>query len=179
MIERLLDHKNIKVMVNTRLSRQDAKAYQHTFYSGPLDEWFGYAEGRLGYRTLEFLTERYEGDFQGNAVINYCDEEIAWTRICEHKHFASWENHERTLIYREHSRACQEGDVPCYPIPIHEYQDALDSYARMAADETAVTFDGRLATYRYLDMDTTIAEALSAAEAHRVQCPGVVHSHRR
>ncbi|WP_339940255.1 UDP-galactopyranose mutase [Undibacterium luofuense] len=61
--------------------------YGHVFYSGPIDAWFGYSEGRLGYRTLDFIVERHEGDYQGNAVINYCNQEVPHTRISEHKHF--------------------------------------------------------------------------------------------
>ncbi|MFX5494153.1 UDP-galactopyranose mutase, partial [Acinetobacter baumannii] len=82
--------------LNTLMSRDMAAGYSHLFYSGPIDGWFGYSDGRLGYRTLAFAEERHHGDYQGNAVINYGDIDVPWTRISEHKHFAPWESHEPT-----------------------------------------------------------------------------------
>lgn len=163
IIEKLLDHENIRVHLNCNVRREDAAAYRHTFYSGPLDAWFGCAEGRLGYRTLDFVTEIHDGDYQGNPVINYCDAEVPWTRTSEHKHFAVWENHDRTIIYREYSRACGEEDIPYYPIRLVNDKKLLDVYTRMAQQETNVNFVGRLATYRYIDMHVAIQEALQAS----------------
>jgi UDP-galactopyranose mutase len=139
--------------------------YGHVFYSGPIDAWFGCREGRLGYRTLDFKTERHDGDYQGNAVINYCDDEVPYTRISEHKHFSPWESHERTLIFKEYSRYCEENDTPYYPIRLAEEKSQLKRYIDLAAEERNITFIGRLGTYRYLDMHVTIAEALDAAES--------------
>jgi UDP-galactopyranose mutase len=163
IVEKMLDHRNIHLALNTTFSRKDAAQACHTFYSGPLDAWFGFSEGRLGYRTLDFAAERHTGDFQGNPVINYCDAEVPWTRICEHKHFAPWDSHEGTVVFKEFSRSCGEGDDPCYPIRLVNDKRILGSYERMAAEESGVTFVGRLATYRYLDMDVTIEEALQAS----------------
>ncbi len=101
LIERILDHPQIRVALRTPFERHAAAEYDHVFYSGPIDAWFGHAQGRLAYRTLDFVTERHAGDHQGNAVINYCDREVPWTRVSEHKHFSPWESHEQTLIYRE------------------------------------------------------------------------------
>jgi UDP-galactopyranose mutase len=159
----LLDHRNIRVFLDSRMSRRDAGAYGHTFYTGPLDEWFGLSEGRLSYRTLDFCPERHRGDYQGNPVINYCDADVPWTRICEHKHFSPWQEHDETIVFKEYSRDCGEQDVPFYPIRLVNDKRILESYSRMAGEDGAVTFAGRLATYRYLDMDVAIEEALVAA----------------
>lgn len=104
IVERMLEHPNIEMHLNTLFSRNQVSDFAHVFYSGPIDAWFGYSEGRLGYRTLDFSVERHAGDYQGNAVINYGNQDVPFTRISEHKHFAPWEQHERTLIYKEYSR---------------------------------------------------------------------------
>jgi UDP-galactopyranose mutase len=160
----MLDHPNIEVRLNTPFSREQSGDCDHVFYSGPIDAWFGYPEGRLGYRTLDFAVERHEGDYQGNAVINYGNQEVPYTRISEHKHFAPWEQHDKTLIYKEYSRLCGENDTPYYPIRLVKDKAQLTKYVELAKAEANVTFVGRLGTYRYLDMHITIEEALNVAE---------------
>lgn len=164
IIERMLDHKNIRVFLNSKISRRDSSSYLHTFYTGPVDAWFNHSEGRLSYRTLDFVEERHEGDYQGNAVINYCDESVQWTRISEHKHFAPWEDRNKTIIFREYSRDCGPNDLPYYPVRLVDDRERLDRYFQLAQGENDVTFAGRLGTYRYLDMDVTIEEALSLSK---------------
>lgn len=164
IVERMLDHPNVKVQLNTKCDRAMTEKYDHVFYSGPIDAWFGFSEGRLGYRTLDFVTERHQGDYQGNPVINYCDEDVPYTRISEHKHFSPWESHEKTLIFKEYSRFCEENDTPYYPIRLAKEKSQLKKYIEMASGETKTTFVGRLGTYRYLDMHVTIGEALDVAE---------------
>jgi UDP-galactopyranose mutase len=164
MVEKMLNHPNITVQLNTAFDRNMVASYSHVFYSGPIDAWFGYGEGRLGYRTLDFRVERHEGDYQGNAVINYCNQEVPWTRISEHKHFAPWETHTNTLIYKEFSRLCEAKDTPYYPIRLVHDKAQLTKYVELAKTEANTTFVGRLGTYRYLDMHVTIAEALDVAE---------------
>lgn len=165
MIERILDHPAIEVRLGTQFSRDQAGAYDHVFYSGPLDGWFDYELGRLGYRTLDFERFSYQGDYQGCAVMNYGEVEVPYTRITEHKHFAPWESHEGSVCYREFSRACTPEDIPYYPIRQVEEKALLAEYVARAEAEQGVTFVGRLGTYRYLDMDVTIREALDAARA--------------
>jgi len=165
IVEKLLDHSAIHVHLNTRLDRSMARDYDHVFQSGPIDGWFDFREGHLGYRTLDFVTERHDGDYQGNAVINYCDAGVPWTRISEHKHFSPWESHERTLIFKEYSRLCGENDVPYYPVRLVEEKAQLARYIELARGERNITFIGRLGTYRYLDMHVTIQEALETADA--------------
>ena len=107
---------------------------------------------------------RDDGDYQGNAVINYTEEKVPYTRITEHKHFAPWEQHEKTICYKEYSRFCEEKDTPYYPIRLVKDKALLERYVKKAYQENSVTFIGRLGTYRYLDMDVTIKEALETAD---------------
>jgi UDP-galactopyranose mutase len=169
MVERILDHPAIDVHLETDFSRDDAIAYDHVFYSGPLDGYFEYELGHLGYRTLDFERFISNGDYQGCAVMNYPDEDVPFTRITEHKHFAPWESHEATVCYREYSRACEPDDIPYYPIRLVNEKKMLKDYMARAEMEENVTFVGRLGTYRYLDMDVTIREALDAARAFIAQ----------
>ena len=166
IVAAMLDHPNIHLRLNTRYQRSDSAAYAHTFYSGPLDGYFDYQHGRLDYRTLDFERFTAAGDYQGTAVMNYGDADIPYTRITEHKHFAPWETHENTVCYREYSRACGENDLPYYPVRLTAAQPLLDTYQQAARSLECITFIGRLATYRYLDMDVTIREALDAARAY-------------
>lgn len=163
MVERILDHPNISVHLSTRFTRDEASQYDHVFYSGPLDGWYDYDIGRLGYRTLDFERFTHQGDYQGCAVMNYGEVDVPWTRITEHKHFSPWESHEGSVMYREFSRLCGPDDIPYYPIRLMEEQKLLKQYVERAESETGVTFVGRLGTYRYLDMDVTIREALNTA----------------
>lgn len=167
IIGKMLDHPCIKLHLSQPFSRAMAGEYAQVFFSGPVDAWFGYAEGRLGYRTLDFELERHHGDFQGNAVINYCDASVPWTRIAEHKHFAPWESHEESVVFRERSRDCGPQDTPYYPIRLAREKSLLSRYVEMAQTERRVCFVGRLGTYRYLDMHVSIAEALEAADRYQ------------
>lgn len=163
IIEQILDHPNIALHLATSFSRDRAGQYDHVFFSGPVDAYFGFELGRLAYRTLDFKEIRAEGDYQGCAVMNYGEESVPYTRISEHKHFSPWEAHKKTICFAEYSRACEQDDTPYYPIRQVEEQAMLRNYVALAANEPNTTFVGRLGTYRYLDMDVTIAEALDAA----------------
>jgi len=163
IIEQLLDHSSIKVELGKTISRSDASDFDHVFVSGPLDAWFDYSKGELGYRTLDFEEIRAEGDFQGCAVMNYGDESVPYTRISEHKHFAPWESHDKTIAFKEYSRACGRDDIPYYPIRLVNEKAMLQKYIDLARAEKNISFIGRLGTYRYLDMDVTIREAMDAA----------------
>lgn len=163
MVENILDHDNITVQLDTVFKPGTETEYNHVFWSGPLDGFFDYRLGRLGYRTLDFERFRDRGDYQGCAVMNYGDRDVPWTRITEHKHFSPWESHEESVCYRETSRACGPEDIPYYPIRLVEEQALLSDYVALAEQTPGVTFVGRLGTYRYLDMDVTIREALDAA----------------
>lgn len=165
MIAAILDHPNITVELNTPYTPDMAGAADHVFWSGPLDGYFDYELGRLGYRTLDFERFTHDGDYQGCAVMNYGDRQVPYTRITEHKHFSPWETHEGSVCYREYSRACGPDDIPYYPIRLVEEKALLEDYIARAEATTGVTFVGRLGTYRYLDMDVTIRESLDTAAA--------------
>lgn len=166
LVENILNHKNINVELNRVFDPVMRQNYDHVFYSGPLDGFYGYALGRLGYRTLDFDMFRYNGDFQGCAVMNYGEQQVPYTRITEHKYFSPWESHAQTICYREYSRACSADDLPYYPIRQVGEMALLQDYLNKAELEENITFVGRLGTYRYLDMDTTIAEAMKTAETY-------------
>lgn len=163
IVQSILNHPNIHVSLNTAFTG-DIEGYDHVFYTGPLDGFFNYKLGRLGYRTLDFEKHSDEGDFQGCAVMNYGEEEVPYTRISEHKHFMPWENHEKTVYFKEFSRLAEEQDIPYYPIRLVDEKELLEKYVALAEQEKSVTFVGRLATYRYLDMDVTIREAMNVAD---------------
>jgi UDP-galactopyranose mutase len=165
IIEAMLDHPLIEVTLNKTVTREELSSAEHVFWSGPIDEYFGGKFGKLGYRTLDFVETEDTGDFQGCPVMNYCDVDVPYTRITEHKHFAPWESHEGTTLYTEYSRLAAEGDIPYYPIRQVKEKEQLLQYVEAARAATGVTFMGRLGTYRYLDMDVTIKEALDVAEA--------------
>ncbi|WP_247744184.1 UDP-galactopyranose mutase [Ruegeria sp. R14_0] len=165
MIAGILDHPGIAVKLNTTFDRSMGDGFDHVFYSGPLDGYFDYELGRLGYRTLDFERFTYDGDYQGCAVMNYGEEDVPFTRITEHKHFAPWETHEGSVCYREFSRAAGPEDIPYYPIRQVKEKALLGEYVALAEKTQNVTFVGRLGTYRYLDMDVTIREALDTAKA--------------
>lgn len=164
VVENIIDHPRIKLHLSTKFEEYQRQHYGHVFYSGPMDAWYGYDLGRLHYRTLDFEVERHDGDYQGCAVMNYTDDTKSFTRITEHKHFSPWEAHEKTLIYKEYSRECGEDDIPYYPVKLVGKQELLDQYQNRALKEENMTFVGRLGTYRYLDMDVTIKEALDISE---------------
>ena len=163
IVEKILDHEHIAIHLDTLFSNNQSATYEHVFYSGPLDGYFGYSLGRLGYRTLDFKETRSEGEFQGCAVMNYADESVPYTRISEHKYFSPWEEHSKTICFAEYARACKPEDIPYYPIRLVEEQELLRRYIDLAKEEKNISFVGRLGTYRYLDMDVTVAEALSAS----------------
>ncbi|WP_411838003.1 UDP-galactopyranose mutase [Paracoccus sp. ME4] len=163
MVAAILDHPRITVELGTEYRPEMAAEADHVFWSGPLDGYFDYRLGRLGYRTLDFERFSDTGDYQGCAVMNFGDREVPYTRITEHKHFSPWESHEGTVCYREYSRAAEPGDTPYYPIRLVEEKALLEQYIDLARATPGVTFVGRLGTYRYLDMDVTIREALDTA----------------
>ncbi|MDD5348746.1 MAG: UDP-galactopyranose mutase [Chthoniobacteraceae bacterium] len=161
MVEKILAHPAITVRLGVRFEPEARPACDHLFYTGPLDAYFGHRAGRLGYRTVTFERGEAEGDFQGNAVLNYGDPAVPYTRIHEHKHFAPWEEHARTVYFKEYSQETGPADPPYYPKRLDADHRLLREYRRLARQEHGVSFLGRLATYRYMDMDKVIGEALA------------------
>jgi UDP-galactopyranose mutase len=165
IVANILDHPGITVTLGVVKSRADLEAADHVVWSGPIDAYFGFEHGRLGYRTLDFERQLHDGDFQGCAVMNYGDPDVPYTRITEHKHFAPWETHQKTVTYHEYSRLADPNDVPYYPIRLVKEKGQLQQYVHEVGKLSNITFVGRLGTYRYLDMDVTIHEALGAVRA--------------
>ena len=133
-------------------------------YTGTIDSYFDYCFGKLQYRSLRFETEVLDCDnYQGNAVINYTDRETPYTRIIEHKHF-EFGTQEKTVITREYPAEWTEGMEPYYPVNDERNQELYKKYAELAEKEKNVIFGGRLAEYRYYDMDKVIESALSCVK---------------
>ncbi|MBN8893120.1 MAG: UDP-galactopyranose mutase [Rhodospirillales bacterium 70-18] len=166
LVAAILDAPGVELRLGCRFEEL-AEPFRHVFYSGPIDRYFGCRLGRLRYRTLDFEAFRTSGDYQGTAVMNYCDEAVPYTRISEAKHFAPWEAGQfaDTICHREYSRECLAADTPYYPVRLVHDQATLADYVALARQTEGVSFVGRLGTYRYLDMDATIHEALAAGEA--------------
>lgn len=160
VIRRILDHPLIEVKLCTPWDPTMRLEFEHVFFTGPIDQFYAHSEGQLGYRTVHWTREEHKGDFQGNAVINHPSPEVPFTRIHEHKHFAPWEEHERTAVFTEFSKETEAGDIPYYPKRLDRDKLILERYFARAREERGVSFIGRLATYRYLDMHQVIAEAL-------------------
>ena len=168
-LERMADHPNIDVRLDVDYFdvRDAIPARTPTVYTGPLDRYFDYTEGELGWRTLDFETEVVPvGDFQGTSVMNYNDVEVPYTRIHEFRHFHPERDYptDRTVIVREYSRFADTGDEPYYPINTGDDREKLTRYRELARKETAnanVLFGGRLGTYKYLDMHMAIGSALT------------------
>lgn len=163
IIERVLKHKKLQVRLSTPWDAAMANDFDHVIFTGPLDQFYAFRFGRLGYRTVFWETKQAAGDYQGNAVINYPDMAQPHTRVLEHKHFAPWEKHDETIVWTEFSKETGEADVPYYPKRLAPDKVLLAKYLKLAQKETRVSFLGRLATYRYLDMHQVIAEALDFA----------------
>jgi UDP-galactopyranose mutase len=166
LFHKMLAHERIEVMTRCDYFEAQEEFRQDVpiVYTGPIDRYFGYRFGELGWRTLDFEIERLDiDDYQGAAVVNYPDPDVRFTRIHEFKHLHPERRHERnTVIMREYSRFARKGDEPYYPIGREEDKRRYDRYRELAAREKNVIFGGRLGTYRYLDMHQAIAAALRA-----------------
>ena len=163
LIEQILDRPGIEVKLGVGFDNSMIPEFSHVFYTGPIDSFYRHSAGHLSYRTVFWERSCHEGDFQGNAVINYPGSDVPHTRVHEHKHFMPWEPHRQSIVFTEYSKETGEGDAPYYPKRLHGDLERFKCYQARAYDETRVSFLGRLATYRYLDMHQVIAESLQIA----------------
>lgn len=165
LIDKLIE--GCDVMLNTDFLQDKDKLLalcEKCVYTGMIDAFFGYKLGKLGYRSLRFENEILdEENHQGVAVVNYTDRETPFTRMIEHKHFA-FGTQPKTVITREYPADWQEGMEPYYPINDDENNALYEKYAALAEGEDKVLFGGRLAQYKYYDMDDAIDAALKFAE---------------
>lgn len=167
IIEKLLGDVPMQLGISYRdfLAKNASKAESDTFekvlYTGMIDEYFDYQLGELQYRSLRFEEETLErcDNYQGNAVVNYTEREVPYTRIIEHKHFEFGKG-DGTVITREYPADWKKGDEPYYPINDERNNALFAKYQELAAKETKVLFGGRLGQYKYYDMDKVIEAAL-------------------
>lgn len=163
LVRRILDHPHIEVRLAEKFAPAQCGEFEHVFFTGPIDAFFNFEHGRLGYRTVTFERHEAEGDFQGTSVVNYTDLHVPHTRIHEFKHYTKWEKHDRTVAFSEFSHETGARDIPYYPVRRPADKVLLKTYYARAAETRALSFLGRLATYRYLDMHNVIAESLDFA----------------
>jgi UDP-galactopyranose mutase len=161
MFQKMLSHPNIKIMLNTDYKEIiDIIPYKFMIYTGPIDSFFNYCYGRLPYRSIEFKFETLDMEvFQPTGTVNYPNEH-AYTRITEFKYLTGQKNPKTSIVY-EYPKA--EGD-PYYPIPRPENAEIYKKYQALANAMTNTSFTGRLATYKYYNMDQVVAQSLSLFE---------------
>jgi UDP-galactopyranose mutase len=161
IIEKMISHSDVKLGIDYLAHRGDFAGTAKTIlYTGEIDRYFDYVFGHLAYRTVRFETERLEEvDHQGNAVVNYTEKEVPYTRIMEHKHF-NWRESPVTYVTKEYPKEFAPGDDPFYPVSDQANLSLYIRYLEKAQAEPNVLFGGRLGQYKYFDMDDTIAEAM-------------------
>lgn len=168
LINALLDGIEVKTGIDFLAHRDEySKMAKTIVYTGPIDEYFGYSLGTLEYRGLRFETERLEEEnHQGVAVMNYTDRETPYTRIIEHKHF-EFGTQPVTYVTKEYPADWKPGEEAYYPVNNEKNQALYQKYAALAAKESNVIFGGRLAEYKYYDMDDVIKSALEAVKKYK------------
>lgn len=165
IIEKMLAGSDVKTDTDYfEFIKENPDIAEKTVFTGQIDEFFGYRYGALGYRSVRFENEILDTDnYQGDAVVNYTEREVPYTRIIEHKHF-EFGKQEKTVISREYSAEWQPGIEPYYPINDEANNALYEKYKALAATRPDVIFGGRLGQYKYYDMDKVIASALTAVD---------------
>ena len=165
MVENMLEGIDLELGVDYKTYiEQHPNTFKKVIYTGPIDEYFDYKLGHLEYRTVRFETEELDmEDYQGNAVINYTEREVPYTRIIEHKHF-EFGKQPTTIISREYSEEWKPGMEPYYPVNDEKNSALFEQYRELAEKEENVIFGGRLGAYKYYNMDQVLEEALHMAE---------------
>ena len=161
MVANMLDGIEVELGVDYLKNRQKYDELGETIvYTGMIDEFYDYCFGELEYRSLRFESETLDVEnYQGNAVVNYTEYEIPYTRIIEHKHF-EYGTQPKTIITREYPKTWEKGDEPYYPMNDEKNMSLYARYAELAQKEGKVIFGGRLGGYKYYDMDDTVEAAL-------------------
>lgn len=165
IIEKMLSKADVRLNTDYLEHREELDSLaDKVIYTGMIDRFYDYKLGVLEYRSVRFETEELETDnFQGNAVVNYTDREVPYTRIIEHKHF-EFGKQPVTIISREYSSEWTKGDEPYYPVNDDKNGALYAKYEELAKQESKVIFGGRLGSYRYYDMDKVIGAALDMAK---------------
>ena len=167
MVEKMLEGADVLLQTDYfDLIREQPEIAHTVVYTGCIDEFFGYRLGALKYRSVRFETEELpEENYQGNAVVNYTDREVPYTRVIEHKHF-EFGKQPTTVISREYSAEWKPGLEPYYPVNDAENSALYAQYQQLAAQQENVIFGGRLGQYRYYDMDKVIRAAMDEVKKH-------------
>ena len=164
IFEKILASSDVRLNCDYLKHRDELNAIaKKIIYTGMIDEYFDYCYGELEYRSLRFVTEILNMDnFQGNAVVNYTDADVPYTRIIEHKHF-EYGTQDSTIITKEYPKTWKRGDEPFYPINNEKNNILYSKYLTLAKQEKNVVFGGRLGMYRYFDMHNIIERSLECA----------------
>lgn len=165
IVEKMLDGIEVRLGTDYLANREEFEAMaDKIIYTGMIDQYYDYKLGVLEYRSVRFETEEIDTDnYQGNAVVNYTEREVPYTRIIEHKHF-EFGKQPTTIISREYSSEWKKGDEPYYPVNNDKNNALYEQYKALAESENKVIFGGRLGGYKYYDMDKVIAAALELCE---------------
>lgn len=165
LVRRMLDNERITLHLGIDYLKIKSEVKTPIVYSGPIDEYFDFSQGRLGWRTIDLEFEIHETDnFQGTAVMNYADLEIPYTRIHEFRFLHPERSYSTsTIVAKEYSRGSDIGDEPYYPINADRDREILNEYRKLCSREHNVIFGGRLGSYKYLDMHMAIASALQVS----------------
>ena len=165
IIEKMLAGSDVKTDTDYfEFIKENPDIAEKTVFTGQIDEFFGYRYGALGYRSVRFENEILDTDnYQGDAVVNYTDREVPYTRIIEHKHF-EFGKQPKTVISREYSSEWKKGDEPYYPVNNERNNQMYQEYQKLAETVPNVIFGGRLGQYKYYDMDKVIAAALETVQ---------------
>ncbi|MGM5532038.1 UDP-galactopyranose mutase [Mixta calida] len=165
LIEKMLEGVDVKLNINYLEDKEKyAKLARKVIYTGPIDEYYDFIFGELEYRSLSFESEVIQKEsYQGNAVINYTESSIPFTRVIEHKHFDAV-NTKHTIITKEFPSEWKRGDEPYYPVNDERNMDLYKKYRKLSLMEKNVHFGGRLAEYKYYDMHQVIRAALNFVE---------------
>ena len=170
MIEKMLEGIEVRLQTDFLANRQEFEQLaEKIIYTGMIDEYYDYCFGELEYRSLAFETEVLEMEnYQGNAVVNYTEYEIPYTRIIEHKHFEfqcqTEKKNPKTVITREYPKVWKKGEEPYYPMNDEKNNAVYERYVAKAKQEDKVIFGGRLGMYKYFDMHQVVEEALKCAK---------------
>ena len=165
IFDKLLEGIDVKLDTDFFENREELmKKAEKIVFTGMIDQFFEYRYGVLEYRSLKFENEMHETDnYQGNAVVNYCEREIPYTRIIEHKHF-EFGKQPKTVITKEYPKEWKEGDEPYYPVNDEKNNGIFRKYKELAENEKNVIFGGRLADYKYYDMCNIIEKVLETVK---------------
>lgn len=166
IIEKMLEGVEVRLNTDYLEHKEELRSLADKMvYTGPIDAYFEYCYGELEYRSVRFDTEVLEEEnYQGNAVVNYTEYEVPYTRIIEHKHF-EFGTQPKTVISKEYSVTWKRGDEPYYPVNNEKNNELYQKYVKKASEEVGVIFGGRLGTYQYYDMHHVVEKALECAKS--------------